>query len=908
MRAYRSCLVVVLLAVASALHAAETGSISGYVRADDGTALAGVTVSAVGDPLPLGRSAVTREDGGFDILRLPPGEYRLTAELQGVGTAEVPVIVAVDRDTQVEVALTPQVAEEITVSAAAPVIDTRSSEVEVNFTQEVIENLPVQRDYKGLFQLSPGVSENGRLTPNAGGARMDNNFLLDGVTITNPHYGDIVPNVSGIDIAEVNLKRAGITAEFGRTGGMVVNAVTRSGTNDFQGRARVEFRPADWTSDSDLASLQNTTDRESIGAALGGPILRDRVWFYGSASFPELTTTDRRNNLGAVPDRVEETDEYFLKLTAQPSESIYLSGAVRTRDTETANSGILASTHPSVATTDTTEYLIATALGTWNLTPRSFLEGRLNRNDEDNSGVPITDVGYRPAFNPARPDLVGQFTTATGLIVGGATAAGQTVGAGQQYNFQNFLRDEARVAFQSFQEWFGRRHDLRVGATWEEAEEELDRRANGWGLISFSTTSRLFTATYVSIQPPHTARSETQGLFVQDEIDLSDRSTLMLGLLANRDVYFGEVFNSSGGKDKKEILTFDWSDQIQPRLGFTFVPDRQLGDRLFVALGRYMNTENKSLGRAASPTRIFTTRATFNEAGVLLSDVPAANTQTKTVDSNLQPMYTDEITAGYARPLGDYWSAEVWGIYREVGDIFEDISRDGLGNGPFRVAQLPDAYREYTAVTLQGRRAPVGDRLMGLWVDASYTWSELKGNWDIDYADSLFFNSSILHDGPGVLVGDNRDGLLRGDRTHVAKLFATIAPLESLRVGSYVRYQSGGAWERRGQPSTNVSSAYHRYLEPAGSQRMEDWLNVDLLASYHLPLGPVGLELEGRVINLFDEQVELQVDDRWVLNRPLNPADPGPSPLLSPSNNPAFGTATVLSDPRAYVVSATLTF
>src|SRR5688500_7902351 len=112
MRAPRCCLVVLLLATASALHAAETGSISGYVRADDGTALAGVTVSAAGDPLPLGRSAVTREDGGFDILRLPPGEYRLTAELQGIGTAEVPVIVAVDRDTQVEVALTPQRSEE----------------------------------------------------------------------------------------------------------------------------------------------------------------------------------------------------------------------------------------------------------------------------------------------------------------------------------------------------------------------------------------------------------------------------------------------------------------------------------------------------------------------------------------------------------------------------------------------------------------------------------------------------------------------------------------------------------------------------------------------------------------------------------------------------------------------------
>ena len=250
-------------------------------------------------------------------------------------------------------------------------------------------------------------------------------------------------------------------------------------------------------------------------------------------------------------------------------------------------------------------------------------------------------------------------------------------------------------------------------------------------------------------------------------------------------------------------------------------------------------------------------------------------------------MYTDEYLAGYARPLGAAWSAEVWGMYREVSDIFEDISADGLGNGPFHVGQLPGAFREYTAATLQLNRRPVNDRFKRLWINASYTWSRLKGNWDVDYADSLFYNSSILQDGPGVLITDNREGELLGDRTHLVKLFATIEPIDRLRAGTYIRYQSGAAWEARAQPSANVTSSYYRYLEPAGSRQMEDWLNVDLLTSYELRFGGIGVEVEARINNVFDEQVELQVDNRYILNRPLVPGNPALSPSITqPSNNP----------------------
>jgi hypothetical protein len=894
-------LLVLIVSTAGAAFAQVTGSISGVVRGADGAPLPGVTVTASGPLLPAGRTAVTDEKGAFSILRLPPGEYQVNAELAGMGTVKKPAVVALDRDTQVELEIKPSVAEEITVTAALPTIDVKASDVQVNYTNEQIEDLPVPRTYKGLFQLAPGVSENGRLAPNAGAARMDNTYLIDGINVTNPHYGDILPDVTELDIAEVSIKRGGISAEYGRSAGMVVNAITRSGTNDFHGQLRGEDQTKGFVSKSKIPTFQNTRERDLLAGSLGGPILRDRFWFYGSASRPTETLLDRRNNLGVVPDRETKTDEYFGKLTANPTSTHFLALAVRSRDTTTSNSGIGVSTHPSAATDDSTDYLLGTLSWTWNLTADSLAELKLNHNKEDNSGIPINDLGYRPAFNAARPDLVGQFATTTDRLVGGATAPGQTVGGASLFNFQDFKRDEGRLVFQQFASLGDTRHDLRAGVTYDQNEEVLRRVANGWGSITWNATTQRYTATYNSIQPPHTGRAKTYGAFLQDQMALGERTTLTAGLLVNKDDYYGEALGATPGtKVKKKILTFNWDQEIQPRLGLSYVLDPQRGDKLYASAGRYFNTDNKSLTRAGSPTRIFTTRATFDAVGNLISEVPAANTQTKTIDKGIDPMFTDEYLAGYARPLSTAWSAEVWAMYRNVKNIFEDISADGLGNGPFHVGQLPGAYRRYTAATLELNRRPVDNRFMHLWINASYTWSRLKGNC----ADSLFYNSSILQDGPGVLITDNRNGLLRGDRTHLAKLFATVEPLDRLRVGTYIRYQSGGAWEARAQPSANVTSSYFRYLEPAGSRRMEDWLNVDLLTSYELRFGGIGVEVEARITNLFNQQVALQVDDRYLLNSPLDPSNPGPNPLLSPSNNPSFGKPTQLSDPRALVLSA----
>src|SRR5918994_3494090 len=193
MRRIRIAVAVLLALVAGAtVEAAETGSISGVVKDSQGGVLPGVTVRVSGALLPGGRDATTTDNGVYLFDQLLPGLYTVEATLTGLGTARRPVQVQVDRDTQVELVLSPTLAEEVTVTAAAPTVDLRSTEVNFNFTGEVINSLPLERSYRGMFQLIPGVAENrSPVGPSGGGSRQDNTYLMDGVNITNPGFGTL---------------------------------------------------------------------------------------------------------------------------------------------------------------------------------------------------------------------------------------------------------------------------------------------------------------------------------------------------------------------------------------------------------------------------------------------------------------------------------------------------------------------------------------------------------------------------------------------------------------------------------------------------------------------------------------------------------------------------------------------
>ncbi len=182
-------LIALLLAGVVNVYADVYGSISGSVRDSNGSPLPGVTVTATAPVLPMGRDTVTDSVGNYAFQKLPPDTYTVTASLAGLGSTRVSVPVEVDKTKTVNIKLTPAVSESITVSAAPPTVDMKSTEVNFNYNAKTIERLPLPRTYVGLFQLAPGVAAGTGFAPVAGGGRQENLFLLDGASITNPSFG-----------------------------------------------------------------------------------------------------------------------------------------------------------------------------------------------------------------------------------------------------------------------------------------------------------------------------------------------------------------------------------------------------------------------------------------------------------------------------------------------------------------------------------------------------------------------------------------------------------------------------------------------------------------------------------------------------------------------------------------------
>ncbi|HEX9302961.1 MAG TPA: carboxypeptidase-like regulatory domain-containing protein, partial [Thermoanaerobaculia bacterium] len=172
--------IALLLCLSAPLAFAQTtGSISGTVTDPDRNALPGVTVTVVGPQLPLGRTATTLSDGSFQFLGLIPGEYRVRAELSGMGVSEQPVVVALQKDTQVRATLRATATAAVEVTAALPLVDTKSTTVSNVTERTTIEKLPLARTFAGTMELAPGVADSGvaisNTNPgfNAGGGRQD---------------------------------------------------------------------------------------------------------------------------------------------------------------------------------------------------------------------------------------------------------------------------------------------------------------------------------------------------------------------------------------------------------------------------------------------------------------------------------------------------------------------------------------------------------------------------------------------------------------------------------------------------------------------------------------------------------------------------------------------------------------
>lgn len=306
-----SALLMLALPAAAQVES-TTGSINGVVTDDTGAALPGVTVTANNVQTGLTRTAVTGGDGTYQAPLLPPGQYRVSAELAGLGTAQRDkVTVLLGTSTKVDVRIRAQVAETITVTAESPIVDVTESASGESVTQNEIENLPILgRDFKDLVLLTPGVATafGGRVSlVGARGTAVDYN--IDGANANSDFFaeergGTAAPYVfSQAAIREFRVIRNTYSAEYTRGGGGTMNAITKNGTNNLIGEAFWYRRDKEWADERTVAGIEEffePRNADQYGLAVGGPILHDRLFFFVNADLQKIqepfNTTDFRNS------------------------------------------------------------------------------------------------------------------------------------------------------------------------------------------------------------------------------------------------------------------------------------------------------------------------------------------------------------------------------------------------------------------------------------------------------------------------------------------------------------------------------------------------------------------------------------------------------------------------------------
>src|SRR5882762_4201637 len=316
-------LVLMALLVAATVSASPTGSIVGSVKDPSGAATTGAKLTLTNVATNAKMEAVSDTNGGFQFLQLAPTVYSLVVESQGFKkVTEQRILVQVDQITHVDVALEigslAQIVE--VTSAATPLLETDRSTLSSVVDSQVISNMPLNaRQYLDLALLTPGVLPSATGTQGGGfnvaGARSQSNiFLLDGVSNIDTQVNSALGNFRITDaVQEFAVQTSVATAEFGRGTGGQVSIVTKSGSNQFHGSAFEYLRnsvldAADFFTNK-KGGTKTPLHRNQYGGTIGGPIFRDKLFFFGSyEGFRQVAPTVSSTHVPTDAERASVTD------------------------------------------------------------------------------------------------------------------------------------------------------------------------------------------------------------------------------------------------------------------------------------------------------------------------------------------------------------------------------------------------------------------------------------------------------------------------------------------------------------------------------------------------------------------------------------------------------------------------
>jgi hypothetical protein len=412
------------MAAAQSSSSVIIGTVANADPASKGAPLGNVVVTATSPNLQGEQTVVTDAQGQYRIPQLPPGVYTLRFDSEGFKPfTRSDIQLRLNRTIRVNVELLPETfTEQIEVTGNPPTIDVGSTTTGVNVDQEFIRRIAVNRpggkggaarSFESLAELAPGaqtdqygVSINGATSP-------ENGYVVDGLSTNDPAFGINATPLSIEFIQDVNVITGGYMPEFGRSTGGVINAVTRSGSNEFHGSVFANMTPGALEGErklvidegSVITGLNNLKNLGDFGATLGGPILQDKLWFFAGFA-PSFTRYNHVRGINAF--QLDENGE-VLKNEQGRSVVVPIPGAERTYFADSRSFQYLGKlTYLINADHNVSLSLIGTPSSTGGL-------GRL-RIDPRSGALPVPQT--------ARPDSIGVISTTAGSTALGLKYSG----------------------------------------------------------------------------------------------------------------------------------------------------------------------------------------------------------------------------------------------------------------------------------------------------------------------------------------------------------------------------------------------------------------------------------------------------------------------------------------------------
>jgi outer membrane receptor protein involved in Fe transport len=279
-----------------------TGAVRGQVRDQaTGEAVIGATVVASGPALQGTQATITDETGGYDVANLPPGTYQVVIYYADAQFSRTNVLIQLGKVAKVNININTkaQAGETIVIEGRAPLIDQNSTKTGSTVTRDYTDNVPTGRTFGAVLGAAAGSQDDFYGTSLSGSTSVENTYIVEGINTTDPGYGLISTNLPNEFIQETEVITGGYNAEYGRSTGGVINVITKSGSNEFHGSvfgywtpgalvANERPSPRAGSSIDREDNLKNTFD---MGAEIGGPIVKDRLWFHAGFN-PSFTSTD----------------------------------------------------------------------------------------------------------------------------------------------------------------------------------------------------------------------------------------------------------------------------------------------------------------------------------------------------------------------------------------------------------------------------------------------------------------------------------------------------------------------------------------------------------------------------------------------------------------------------------------